>query len=506
LNKEAVTASEGLKSLSQMQTPITASSATECNEQPLLFQDLGSRQVAADFSGGTLSSDGGILLLREVDALLGVTRGLAQCFWDARQQVYVDHSVEQLLAQRLYGLALGYEDLNDHEELRRDPLLATACNKKDPLGQDRFNPAHRGAALAGVSTLNRLELSNNRNSRAHKLAHDPARIEGCLLQTGVRCLPKWAREIVVDVDAMGHRLHGTQEGRHFRAYYDEYCYLPLYVFVGDIPLWAQLRGGDQDGAQGVVQALEKIVAAIRKRCRRARIIVRGDSGFCREEILAWCEGQAPVVSYCVGLAKNPVLVERLGPALASAQSRWCLSGAGNVRQFTEFDYQTLKTWSRARRVIGKAEVTAQGQNPRFVVTNLPAGGFKGDKDRRRFTAQRLYEEFYCGRGEMENVLKQQVLDLRADRMSTHYLASNQLRLWLAAFAYLLLERMRTWGLAGTELARATVGSVRLKLLKVAGQVRVSVRRVYVQLSSAYPWQGLFRLCHQRLRAPAPASG
>lgn len=489
-----------------MQTPITASSATDRNEQPLLFQDLGWRQVAADFSGGTLSSDGGVLLLREVDARLGVTRGLAQCFGDARQQIYVDHSVEQLLAQRLYGLALGYEDLNDHQELRRDPLLATACNKKDPLGQDRFNPAHRGAALAGVSTLNRLELSNNRNSRAHKLAHDPARIEACLLQTGVRCLPKWAREIVVDVDAMGHRLHGTQEGRHFRAYYDEYCYLPLYVFVGDIPLWAQLRGGDQDGAQGLVEALEKIVAAIRKRCRRARIIVRGDSGFCREEILAWCERQAPVVSYCLGLAKNPVLVERLGPALASAQSRWCLSGAGKVRQFTEFDYQTLKTWSRARRVIGKAEVTAQGQNPRFVVTNLSAGGFKGDKDRGRFTAARLYEEFYCGRGEMENVLKQQVLDLRADRMSTHYLASNQLRLWLAAFAYLLLERMRTWGLAGTELARATVGSVRLKLLKVAGQVRVSVRRVYVQLSSAYPWQGLFRLCHQRLRALAPASG
>ena len=489
-----------------MQTPITASSATDCNEQPLLFQDLGWRQVAADFSGGTLSSDGGVLLLREVDGRLGVTRGLAQCFWDARRQVYVDHSVEQLLAQRLYGLALGYEDLNDHQELRRDPLLATACNKKDPLGQDRFNPAHRGAALAGASTLNRLELSNNRNSRAHKLAHDPARIEACLLQTGVRCLPKWAREVVVDLDAMGHRLHGTQEGRHFRAYYDEYCYLPLYVFVGDIPLWAQLRSGDKDGAEGVVAALGKIVAAIRKRCRRARIIVRGDSGFCREEILAWCERQAPAVYYCVGLAKNPVLVERLGPALASAQSRWCLSGAANVRQFTEFDYQTLRTWSRARRVIGKAEVTAQGQNPRFVVTNLPAGGFKRDKDHGRFCAARLYEEFYCGRGEMENVLKQQVLDLRADRMSTHYLASNQLRLWMAAFAYLLLERMRFLGLAGTALARATVGSVRLKLLKVAGQVRVSVRRVYVQLSSAYPWQQLFRLCHRRLTALAPASG
>jgi hypothetical protein len=489
-----------------MKTPLTASSSTDCKEQPLLFQELGSRQVVADFSGGTLSSDGGVLLLRQVDASLGLTRNLAQCFHDTREQVYVDHSVRQLLAQRLYGLALGYEDLNDHGLLRLDPLLAAACDKRDPLGEDRFNPAHRGVALAGASTLNRLELSNNKTSRAHKLAHKPEQMEACLLQMGARCLPKYAEEIVVDLDAMGHRLHGMQEGRHFRAYYDEYCYLPLYVFVGDIPLWPQLRTGDKDGADGVVAALEKIVAAIRKRCRQARIIVRGDSGFCREEILAWCERQRPVVYYCLGLAKNSVLIKKLGPALANAQGRWCLTGALNVREFADFEYQTVKSWSRARRVIGKAEVTNQGQNPRFVVTNLPANGFKADEDKTRFVPARLYEKLYCARGEMENMLKQQVLDLRADRMSTHYLASNQLRLWLAAFAYLLLERMRTWGLAGTELARATAGSVRLKLLKVAGQVRVSVRRVYVQLSSAYPLQALFRLCHRRLMALAPASG
>lgn len=480
-----------------MKTPHTASSPTDCKDQPLLFQDLGSRKVAADFSGGTLSSDGGVLLLRQVDAGLGLTRSLGQCFCDARQQVYVDHSVEQLLAQRLYGLALGYEDLNDHERLRLDPLLATACDKVDPLGEDRFNPAHRGVALAGASTLNRLELSNNQSSRTHKLAHDPVQIQRCLLQMGVRCLPKDAEEIVVDLDAMSHRLHGTQEGRRYRAYYDEYCYLPLYVFVGDYPLWAQLRGGDKDGADGVVAALEQIVPAIRKRCRRARIVLRGDSGFCREEILTWCESQ-PEVFYCLGLARNSVLVERLGPALANAQARRCLCGAASVREFAEFEYQTVKSWSRARRVIGKAEVTAQGPNPRFVVTNLPGDGFKDNEDKTRFAPARLYEELYCARGEMENVLKQQVLDLRANRMSTHYLASNQLRLWLAAFAYLLLERLRTWGLSGTELAQATVGSVRLKLLKVAAQVQVSVRRVYVQLSSACPWQNLFRVCHRRL--------
>jgi hypothetical protein len=471
----------------------------------LLFQDLGSRKVAADFAGGTLSSDGGVLLLRQVDAGLGLTASLAQCFRDGRQAVYVDHTVQQLLAQRIYGLALGYEDLNDHEWLRLDPLLATACEKRDPTGQDRFNPAHRGVALAGASTLNRLELSNKKQTRAHKLAHDPGQIQACLLQMGVRCLPKHATEIVLDLDAMGHRLHGRQEGRHYRAHYDEYCYLPLYVFVGDHPLWAQLRTSDKDGADGVVAALAQIVPAIQKRCRRARIIVRGDSGFCREEIMAWCESQAEVY-YCLGFAKNSALVDCLGPALAAARVRWCLCGGNPVREFAEFAYQTATSWSRSRRVIGKAELTTQGPNPRFIVTNLPPNGFKDDADKARFTPARLYEELYCARGEMENVLKQQVLDLRADRMSTHYLASNQLRLWLATFAYLLLERMRALGLAGTELAQATVGSVRLRLLKVAAQVRVSVRRVYVQLSSAYPLQQLFRLCHRRLMALAAASG
>ena len=403
-----------------MNALLAASSTTDCKERPLLFQDLGLRKVAADFSGGTLSSDGGVLLLRQVDINLGLTQSLAQCFHDRRQPVYVDHSVRQLLAQRLYGLALGYEDLNDHERLRLDPLLAAACEKVDPLGQDRFNPAHRGVALAGASTLNRLELSNNKNTRSHKLSHDPSRIEAVLLQMGVCCLPKHTKEIVVDLDAMGHRLNGMQEGRHYRAYYDEYCYLPLYVFVGDIPLWAQLRTSDKDGADGVVAALEKIVAAIRQRCRRARILVRGDSGFCREEIMAWCESHD--VYYCLGLGRNSVLTERLRPALAKAQARWCLSGAASVREFAQFEYRTAQSWSRLRRVIGKAEVTGQGFNPRFIVTNLPARGFKGDEDKTRFVSARLYEELYCARGEMENMLKQQTLDLRADRMSTHYLA------------------------------------------------------------------------------------
>jgi len=478
--------------------------APQAPDQPLLFTDLGSRQVVADFSGGFLSTDAGALLLRETDRALGLTRTLAGCFLDARNPTWVEHSVEQMLRQRIYGLALGYEDLNDHERLRLDPLLAAACNKTDPLGEDRLRPEDRGIALAAPCTLNRMELSNNKSSRCHKLPHDPAQMEDCLLTMGARCLPKHAREVVLDLDAMGHRLHGLQEGRHFNAYYEDYCYLPLYGFVGDFPLWAQLRTADHGAAHGAVEALEKMVAALRQRCRRARIIVRGDSGFGQEEIMAWCEGQKEVY-YCLGMAKNSVLIQKLGPAMAQARARHCLSGA-SVREFSEFEYRTQESWSRPRRVIGKAEVMNEGENPRFVVTNLPANGFKGDKDRTRFRPQPLYEGLYCARGDMENLLKQQVLDLRADRMSTHHLASNQFRLWESMFGYLLLERLRTQGLSGTELERATAGSVRLKLLKVAAQVRVSVRRVYVQLSSAYPLQELFRRCQRRLMGLTAAGG
>jgi hypothetical protein len=456
--------------------------------------------VVADFSGGTLSSDGGVLLLRQIDRGLGVTRALARCFTDRRDERFIDHTVEELLRQRLLGLALGYEDLNDHAQLRGDPLLAAACEKVDPLGGNRQHD--RNAALAAPATLNRLELSNNRQTRGHKLPHDPRLIEDCLLQLGVRCLPKHAREIVLDLDSMGHLVHGMQEGRHFSAYYNGYCYHPLYIVAGDVVLWAQLRTSESDTGAEVVAALEKIMPAIRRRCRRARLIIRGDSGHCRPEILAWCEAQREVY-YCLGLQQNPRLVQRLGPALGEARLRQCLCGAVSVRVFAEFAYRTLKSWPRERRVVGKAEVTPQGDNPRFVVTNLPAKGLAGDKDRERFQPARLYEQLYCARGQMENVLKQQVLDLAADRMSTHHLASNQLRLWLAAFAYLLLERLRALGCRGTQLARASVGTIRLRLLKVAARVTVSVRRVYLQLNSAYPRSDLFRLCHRRVMALAP---
>jgi Transposase DDE domain group 1 len=488
-----------------MKALTTASSETDCKDQPLFFQDLGSRKVVADFSGGILSSDGGLLLLRQVDRGLGVSAALAGCFRDERDARWVEHSVQQLLAQRLYALALGYEDLNDHALLRHDPLLAVACEKTDPLGRDRFLPQFRAAALACPATLNRLELSNHKSSRAHKLTHDPAQVEATLLKLGVRCLPKHAQEIVLDLDTTGALLHGQQEGRFFDAYHGGYCYEPLYVFCGNIPLWARLHTADRDAADGAVEAMAQILAAIRKRCRHARIILRADSGFARPELMALCE-RWPEVYYGFGLQRNPRLVRHIERALAEARARQIQCGGVATRVFTEFEYTTLKSWPRPRRVIGKAEFTAQGPNPRFVVTNLPAEGFAHDHDPERFTPARLYEQFYCPRGQMENVLKQQLLDLKADRLSTHHLGSNQLRLWMSTLAYLLLERVRALGCAGTELAVATVGSVRVKLLKVAATVRVSVRRVYVQLSSAYPLQSLFALCHRRLMRLGSASG
>lgn len=477
----------------------TAHLKTECSHQRMLFQDLGPRKVEADFSGGYLSNDGGVLLLRQLNHGLGLTRRLAQAFMDRRDPRYCDHALEELLDQRIYGLALGYEDLNDHDTLRHDPLLAVAVNKREPLGEDRLHAHPPGVALAGSATLNRLELGHQKPDRTHKIQYDPGQIEACLLELGVRCLPKHAVEVVIDLDGMGHLVHGLQEGRHFNAYYDGYCYLPLYAFVGRVPLLARLRPGDVDAAEGVVEVLAKLVRAIRKRCKRTRIIVRGDSAFAREEIMVWCERQHPVVYYCLGLGPNARLVEMIQGALAAARARRCLTGADSAREFQELTYQTRRTWSRARRVVAKAEVMAGGDNPRFIVTNLPRQGFRGE-DRQRFSAARLYEEFYCARGDMENQLKQQVLDLQADRMSTHYLASNQLRLWLATLAYLLLERMRTLCLRGTELAQATVGTIRTRVLKVAAQVRVSVRRVYVQMSSAFVGQTLFRLCARRLAA------
>jgi hypothetical protein len=470
----------------------------------MLFQDLGSRKMVADFSGGRLSSDGGALLLRQVDGGLGISRMLAGCFWDQRQQEQVEHSVEELVRQRLFGLALGYEDLNDHAELRRDPLLAAAVGKEDLLGEKRRLEKDRGFASASASTLNRLELGTRFSDRYRKIHADPEKVESAVLELGVRCLPMAKDVFILDFDATDDPLHGGQEGRFFHGYYGDYCYLPLYCFCGDIPLWAQLRTSGQDASTGTVEALEKIVAAIRARFPGAKIVVRADSGFSREPIMAWCEGQKEVY-YLIGMARNARLENIVAPAMERAKVRHCLTGVA-CREYLETSYTTLESWSRSRRMLCKAEVIAgMKTNPRFVTTNIPIQGIAAANGEILMSGlvEELYEKGYCGRGDAENMIKQMVLDLHADRTSSSWMASNQMRLWFSTLAYLILERVRTIGLAATRWADVTLGTLRLRVLKVAALLEVSVRRVHVRLCSAFPLQDVFRAAVSRLSSCAP---
>lgn len=465
----------------------------------MLFQDLGPQRVEADFSGGHLSSDGGALLLGQIDRGLGVSRLLASCFEDRRDPELVEHTIEELVRQRVTAIALGYEDLNDHADLRRDPLLAAVVGKSDVLGQKRRMPKDRGAACASPATLNRLELGTEFADRYRKLKADPQKVEAALLDAGVRCLPKDQELFVLDFDPTDMPLHGQQEGRFFHGYYDHYCYLPLYCFCGPVVLWAQLRPSGIDASAGTVEALAKIVAAIRRRFPKAKIVVRGDSAFAREEIMAWCEGRTGIY-YLLGIARNARIEALLTQAIVRARMRCCLTGVA-CREFVDTSYRTTKSWSRARRLLGKAEVLADGKsNPRAVMTNIPAEGVRGSDGQMLMEggAETLYEKDYCGRGSAENMIKQMTLDLDADRVSCHWMAANQMRLWFSAFAYLLMERLRSLALFGGDLAAASLGSVRLRLLKVAAAVKVSVRRVHVALCSAFPLQGVFRKAQQRL--------
>lgn len=489
---------------------------TECNQQTFGFQALGSRRVEADFSGGHLSSDGGCLLLRETDRLTGLCARLAPCFSDFRDPRFVEHDLSVMLRQRIMGIALGYEDVNDHDKLRLDPLLAAMCGREDLLGQKRRQKQDKGKALAGKSTLNRLELgTQGLNSRTKKIQAHPEQIEALLLREGIKAIPRQSDIIILDFDATDDSIHGNQEGRFFHGYYGDYCYLPLYCFCGDIPLWAQLRTADRDGSDGTLEALQKIIPAIRERFgKHVKIIVRGDSGFCREPLMAWIESQ-PQVHYVLGLARNNRLESMLAPAfwdtaaLLDEEATLCAKAAGahapptlpgTARTFAQLRYQTLKTWSRPRRVIGKAEMTEGKRNPRYIVTDIT-----GEEDWAKTCTtifgdgQSLYEQLYCARGNMENRIKEQQLDLFADRTSTAHISSNQLRLWLSTFAYLLMRNLRATALAGTRLAHATAGTIRLQLMKIAAQVTVSVRRVHVRLCGACPAADIFAHAHAKLR-------
>ncbi len=468
---------------------------TECNSNSFSFQTETSRQVIAQFNGGTITSDGGGLFLREVERLTGILRQFSDCFVDHRDPDLIEHTVDELVSQRIYALALGYEDLNDHEQLRTDPLLATLVGKADPTGQDRLRSPDRGNPLAGKSTLNRLELSPagaTAESRYKKIPVATSQVEGLFvdlfLQAHAAGPPP---RIVLDVDATDDPLHGHQLGRFFHGYYGHYCYLPLYVFCGEHLLCARLRPSDIDAAAGSVKILSRIIEQIREQWPEVPILIRGDSGFCRENLMAWCEQNN--VDYLLGLAKNERLKAAIEVEMQQAHETYEQTGEA-ARVFKDFTYQTLDSWSRPRRVVGKAEYLAQGENPRFVVTSLTA---------EQCAAQPLYEQEYCARGEMENRIKEQQLFLFATRTSAATMRANQLRLWFSAIAYTLLNALKRLGLQGTDLARAQCNTIRLKLLKIGAQVRVTVRKVWVSLAESYPYRDLFQQVYRNLTRCCP---
>ena len=452
---------------------------TECSAERSMFGRVEGRSVVAEFDGGALTSDAGGLLLGAADQRLGLVRRIARCFRDARDPRLVEHSVATLIGQRVFGIALGYEDLNDHDELRHDPLMAVLAGKLEARREDC-------APVAGKSTLNRLELSRETPTKYRKIAHEPAAIEALFVDLLLEAHDRPPQQIILDLDATDDPLHGHQEGRFFHGYYDCYCYLPLYVFCGRHLLAAKLRPSNIDASAGSVEEVARIVAQIRRRWPRTRILLRANSGFAREALMAWCEMNQ--VDFVFGLARNARLVEEISVELLQAEAEASATGKP-ARRFKDFRYATLDSWSRRRRVVAKAEWTNGEANPRFIVTSL---------SKAETSARFLYEKVYCARGEMENRIKECQGDLFADRTSTATLCANQLRLWLASFAYALLCALRRIGLAHTQFAEATCGTIRLKLLKLAGLVRVSARRVKFALASACPYADEWRLAAARL--------
>lgn len=470
-----------------------SASGTDCKQQPLLFPELTSRPIMVDFAAGHVSSDGGGLLLAQLDRRSGYLERFAQCFTDYRDPELIEHTVLELLRQRVYGLALGYEDINDHDRLRVDPLLASLCGKKDPLGQNRPRPKDKGKPLSGKSTLNRLELTPpeaDAGARYKKIAGDPEWLEDFFINEYVLSRSSDTSAVTLDLDATDDPLHGNQEGKFFHAYHGGYCYLPLYIFDHDWPILAWLRTSDRDASDGALAKIKKIVIALRKRFPKIKIRLRGDSGFCRDPLMTWCELNE--VNYLFGLARNPVLERKLQSGLEKARQLSEANAGQPARVFVEMTYGA-KRWHTRRWVIGKAEWTQGQANPRFIITN---------ENPLEFKAQELYEKDYCGRGDMENRIKEQQLDLYADRTSTGTMRANQLRLWFSTLAYLLMNQLRQVGLKGTELAQATCGTIRTRLMKIGALVRVSVRRVWVSLSSAWPLRELFALVAGRFR-PTP---
>ena len=467
---------------------------TECTQPSFTFADHGRRQVVARFDGGTIVSDGGAVLLRQTEQRTGIVRQFAACFHDHRQPAQIEHSVRELVSQRVHGLVLGYEDLNDHDQLRSDPLLALLSGKQDLAGKQRRRAQDRGNPGAGKSTLNRLEgtpADANSQSRYKKIVLDTAAVDRLLTDLYIQSQPRQPKRIVLDLDATDERLHGHQEGRFFHGYYGHYCYLPLYIFAGEQLLCARLRPASIDASAGSLEEVQRIVEQLRRAWPAAEILPRAGSGFCRDEIMSWCENNG--VDYLFGLARNERLQRLIKRRMKLARRRFAKSGTA-ARVFGDFRYRTRESWSRARRVVGKAEYLAKGENPRFVVTSLTA---------EQAPAQQLYETTYCARGEMENRIKEQQLGLFADRTSTALLRSNQIRLYFSSLGYCLLEALRRLGLAGTKMARAQCTTIRLRLLKIGARMRITARKVWISLATGYPWAGEFEQVYENLERGEP---
>jgi len=454
---------------------------TQCNADLFGFGAVDGRAVMAGFDGGAMTSDAGALLLGASDRSIRLVERFAGCFTDHRDPKLIEHKLATLVGQRVFGIALGYEDLIDHDGLRHDPVFAVLAGKLAARRADC-------APVAGKSTLNRLELSRPEPSRYHKIGYQAARIENLFVDLFLEAHATPPAQIILDLDATDDPLHGHQEGRFFHGYYDNYCYLPLYIFCGRHLLAAKLRPANIDGSAGGSEQVGRILARLRQRWPEVRVLLRADSGFARDELMTWCENNG--VDYLFGLARNKRLVGEIAAELAAAEADSRASGKP-ARRFKEFSWRTLDSWSRERRVVAKAEWTQDAANPRFVVTSLSA---------EEHQARELYEKVYCARGEMENRIKECQLDLFADRTSAKTMRANQLRLWFAAFAYVLLCALRRIGLRHTQFARATCATIRLKLLKIGALVKTSLRRIRLAMPSAFPYQAEYRAAHAALLA------
>lgn len=461
---------------------------TECKTKSYEFQALNRRKIVAKFDGGKITSDGGALLLREVEKHTGIIRRFASCFTDHRHKGRIEYSLYELLAQRVYALALGYEDLNDHDALGQDVLLASLVGRSELTSSESDGER----LLAGKSTLNRLELrpkDASADERYKKISVNEDAVNDFFVDAFIQMhSDNPPKSIVLDLDATDDPIHGEQEGRFFHGYYGEYCYLPLYAFCGEDILSAKLRTSGIDASEGALEEIARMASRIRASWPDVKILVRGDSGFCRDDIMTWCEGSG--VDYLFGLAKNPRIVEMIKDELEEAK-KICNESGKAARVYKDFAYRTRESWSRERRVVGKAEYLSKGGNPRFVVTSVSAD---------EKSASVLYEDVYCQRGDMENRIKEQQLWLFADRTSSSKMRANQIRLWFSSVAYMLISALRRLGLAGTEMSSAQSGTIRLKILKIGALIKVTFRKIWVSFAEGYPYEKIFARAYENLFA------